>query len=170
MVLRTDLSGDPSFRTLLARVRETALGAQAHQDLPFERLVEEVQPVRDLSRDPLFQVMFVLQNAPMQELTLSGLRAEPVATESGASKFDLTLAVIDTGEGLNASFEYATALFDAGTIERLAGALLHASRGDRRRSRTAPQRAAAVGRGGAPAHSGGVEPDRRRLSQGSSAA
>ena len=121
LVLRTDLSGDPSFRTLLARVRETALGAQAHQDLPFERLVEEVQPVRDLSRDPLFQVMFVLQNAPMQELTLSGLRAEPVATESGASKFDLTLAVIDTGEGLNASFEYATALFDAGTIERLAG-------------------------------------------------
>ena len=121
LVLRTDLSGDPSFRVLLARVREMALGAQAHQDLPFERLVEALQPVRDMSRDPLFHVWFVLQNTTVRERTLSRLRVEPVAMEGGSAKFDLTLdRCIETGEGLSASIEYATALFDARTIERLA--------------------------------------------------
>ena len=120
LVLRTDLSGDPSFRALLARVRETALGAQAHQDLPFERLVEDLQPVRDMSRSPLFQMMFVLQNAPAGELALTGLRVEPLAIESGTAKFDLTLTLAEGNEGLSASIEYATAMFDPSTIERLA--------------------------------------------------
>ena len=101
-------------------MRETALGAQAHQDLPFERLVEDLQPVRDMSRSPLFQMMFVLQNAPAGELALTGLRVEPLAIESGTAKFDLTLTLAEGNEGLSASIEYATAMFDPSTIERLA--------------------------------------------------
>ena len=157
LVLRTDLSGDPNFRGLLARVREMALGAQAHQDLPFERLVEALQPVRDMSRDPLFQVLFVLQNAPMRELALGGLRAEPVMMESGTAKFDLALVVIETGEGLSASIEYATALFDARTIERLARhycALLEAIVAD---PETRVSRLPMLSAGRAAANAGGME-------------
>ena len=122
LVLRGDLSGDPSFVAFLSRVRETALSAQMHQDLPFERLVEELHPERDMSRAPLFQAMFVLQNAPSRELDLSGLRLEPVEIESGTSKFDLTLSVAETADGsLICAFEYATSLFEASTIARLAG-------------------------------------------------
>ena len=117
--MRTDVSGDPSFRGLLARVRETALGAQAHQDLPFERLVEELQPTRDMSRDPLFQVMFVLQNAPKSGSALGGLRFESFGGDSASAKFDLTLSIVETEQGLRASLNYATALFDASTIERM---------------------------------------------------
>ena len=120
LVMRADLSGDPSFRVLLARVRETALGAQAHQDLPFERLVEELRPVRDMSRDPLFQVMFSLQNAPKSAAAVSGLRFEPLASEGASAKFDLTLSIAETDKGLVASIEYATALFEASTIDRMA--------------------------------------------------
>ncbi|CAN2534212.1 Linear+gramicidin+synthase+subunit+B [Methylocapsa aurea] len=120
LVMRTDLSGDPSFRVLLARVRETALGAQAHQDLPFERLVEDLRPVRDMSRDPLFQVMFSLQNAPKTAAAVSGLRFEPLAAEGTSAKFDLTLSIAETDNGLAASLEYATALFEASTIDRMA--------------------------------------------------
>ena len=120
LVMRADLSGDPSFRVLLARVRETALGAQAHQDLPFERLVEELRPVRDMSRDPLFQVMFSLQNAPKSAAAVSGLRFEPLASEGTSAKFDLTLSIAETDKGLVASIEYATALFEATTIDRMA--------------------------------------------------
>ena len=120
LALRTDLSGDPSFCVLLARVRETALGAQAHQDLPFERLVEELQPARDMSRSPLFQVMFVLQNAPGGDLALPGLRLEAFGMESASAKFDLTLSISEGEAGLFASLEYATALFEAATIARLA--------------------------------------------------
>jgi amino acid adenylation domain-containing protein len=121
LVMRTDVSGDPTFRELLGRVREVALGAYAHQDLPFEMLVEELQPERDLNHTPLFQVMFVLQNAPRQTLELSDLRLSLQDTSSGRSKFDLTLFVQPADDGLLASVEYNTDLFDAGMMRRLLG-------------------------------------------------
>jgi amino acid adenylation domain-containing protein/non-ribosomal peptide synthase protein (TIGR01720 family) len=121
LVLRTDLSNDPPFCELLARVRESALGAYAHQDLPFERLVEELAPIRDLSRTPLFQVVFSLQSAPLGELELSGLTLSPIPIESGASKFDLTLEVTESAGNLRCAFEFNTDLFERSSIERLAG-------------------------------------------------
>ena len=98
LVLRGDLSGNPSFRTFLGRTREAALGAYAHQDLPFERLVEELHPERDLSRSPFFQVMFVLQNAPREAAALAGLEVTPMPIDSGTSKFDLTLSSGSAGK------------------------------------------------------------------------
>lgn len=121
LVLRTNLAGDPSFKELLERVREVALGAYAHQDLPFELLVEELQPRRDLSHPPLFQVMFVLQNAPMSALELSGLTLSPVESDSSAAKFDLTLNLAETEEGLVGSLEYNTDLFRESSIRRMVG-------------------------------------------------
>lgn len=123
LVLRTDLSNDPSFRELLRRVRETVLAAYAHQDLPFEKLVEELQLRRDLSRNPLFQVMFALENTSkstlkLQELTVSHQEIDPKTT-----RFDLRLELADTPEGLRGSFEYNTDLFEAATIRRMAGHL-----------------------------------------------
>ncbi|HEV2736290.1 MAG TPA: condensation domain-containing protein, partial [Longimicrobiaceae bacterium] len=119
LVLRGDLSGDPTFRELVARTREAALEAYAHQDLPFEKLVDEVQPERDLSRNPLFQVMFALQNAPGSELELAGLRLVWEPPRSGTSKFDVMLWAQERGGELDACFEYNTDLFDASTIHRL---------------------------------------------------
>jgi amino acid adenylation domain-containing protein len=119
LVLRTDLSGDPRFRELLRRVREVALGAYAHQDLPFEQLVQAIQPARDVSRTPLFQVLFVLQNAPMPALSLSGLTVELLEPPSGVAKFDLTLEVTERDEGLAITVEYSTDLFEAATVTRL---------------------------------------------------
>jgi amino acid adenylation domain-containing protein len=121
LVMRADLSGDPSFRTLLGRVRETVLEAHAHQDVPFEKLVEEIQPRRDLSHTPLFQVMFILQNTPRAELALPGLQLSMMKTESVTSKFDLTLMMSEAGRALSASFEYNTDLYDARAVARLAG-------------------------------------------------
>jgi amino acid adenylation domain-containing protein len=121
LVLRTDLSGDPPFRELLGRVREVALGAYAHQDLPFERLVEELHPGRDLSRTPLFQVMFALQNAPMKALELSGLTLCPLEIDSGTAKFDLTLSMTQEAQGLKGRLEYNTDLFETDTITRMLG-------------------------------------------------
>ena len=118
LVMRTDLSGNPSFKELLKRVREVALGAYAHQDVPFEQLVEHLQLPRDNSRTPLFQVMFALQNAPRPETKIStGLTLSAVEIDGGAAKFDLTLSVQETDDGLSAAFEYNTDLFDASTIE-----------------------------------------------------
>jgi amino acid adenylation domain-containing protein len=119
LVLRTDLSGDPTFRELLRRVRQVALGAYAHQDLPFERLVDELQPERALSRNPLFQVMFVFQNGREQPLQLPGLTLSPVMPESTTSKFDLTVTVTPQPESFAMTAEYSADLFDASTIERL---------------------------------------------------
>ncbi|MCG3209093.1 MAG: D-alanine--poly(phosphoribitol) ligase subunit 1 [Anaerolineae bacterium] len=121
LVLRTDLSGRPTFRQLLARVREAALEAYAHQDLPFEKLVEELQPERSLSHHPLFQMMFILHNTPRPPLQLPGVSVSAAGLENGASKFDLTLELTETAAGLTAQVEYKTGLFDAATIERLLG-------------------------------------------------
>ncbi|MBN1400691.1 MAG: amino acid adenylation domain-containing protein, partial [Anaerolineae bacterium] len=119
LVLRDDLSGDPTFRALLARVRETALGAYAHQDLPFEMLVEELKPERDMSHSPLFQVMLILQNAPVTAHELPNLKLSTLDVHSGTSTFDLTLSMSETPDGLHASVEYNTDLFDAATMDRL---------------------------------------------------
>ncbi len=119
LVLHTDLSEDPSFRELLSRVREVALGAYAHQDVPFEKLVEELQPERSLSHAPLFQVMFILQNAPRSALDLSGLTLQSLEFDSGTAQFDVSLSVVEVAEGLQAKFEYNTDLFDAATITRM---------------------------------------------------
>jgi amino acid adenylation domain-containing protein len=123
LVLRADLSGTPSLRDLLAQVRDTTLAAYAHQDLPFEKLVEALAPARDTSRTPLFQVMFVLQNAPMDALALPGLTLELLPSGESGAKLDLTLSLTHAQDGeragLTGSFTYATDLFDEATIIRL---------------------------------------------------
>jgi amino acid adenylation domain-containing protein len=119
LVLRTDLGGDPSFRELVKRVREVTLGAYAHQDLPFERLVEELTSQRDLSRSPLFQVCLALQNAPQEELRLGRLKLQRFDTDVRRTVFDVTLLVEESDEGLTGTVQYATDLFEASTIERL---------------------------------------------------
>jgi len=119
LALRTDLNGDPSFRALIGQVKETALGAYAHQDLPFEKLVEELQPVRDLSRQPIFQVLFALQNVPQEILDLPGLRLSRIGAPHVTSKLDLSLYLHEIGGGLLGELEYATDLFDVPTIERM---------------------------------------------------
>ena len=118
LVLRADLGGDPSFRTLLGRVRETTLGAYAHQDLPFEKLVEELAPERTLAHAPLFQVMLSLQNTPMTALELPGLVLAPLAGESGAAKFDLSFTFEEAGGSLAGHLEYSSDLFDGATAAR----------------------------------------------------
>ncbi|HKR15461.1 MAG TPA: non-ribosomal peptide synthase/polyketide synthase [Pyrinomonadaceae bacterium] len=119
LVLRTMVNGDPTFVELARRVREGVVEAQAHQDVPFERLVEELQVTRDLSRSPLFQVMFILQNAAQEEMNISGLTLTPMEIDSGTSKFDLTFFVDETNEGLRGTLEYNTDLFEAATVNRL---------------------------------------------------
>jgi amino acid adenylation domain-containing protein len=119
LVLRTDLSGNPAFRELLGRVRDVTLGAYAHQDLPFEKLVEELHPRRSLSHSPLFQVMLVLQNAPRSHIDLPDLEIEAFDVHNGTSKFDLTLSLTETTQGLRGDLEYNTDLFRDATITRL---------------------------------------------------
>ena len=119
LVLRTDLSGDPTFLELLARTKEMALGAYANQDVPFEKLVEEVQPERNLNRQALFQVMFVLHNAPSTALPIPGLHVEAMRVHNETSKFDLLFALHEEAGGLNGIMEYSTDIFDASTVERM---------------------------------------------------
>ncbi|MEN3329447.1 MAG: hypothetical protein V7638_4254 [Acidobacteriota bacterium] len=119
LVMRSDLSGNPTFLELLARVRETAFEAYAHQDLPFERLVDAMHPERSLSHTPLFQVALVFQNAPREQFHLSGLKFDRIAAESGTSKFDLMMFATERAEGLNLAVEYNTDLFDHARIERM---------------------------------------------------
>ncbi len=119
LVLRGDLRGEPSFSTLLARVRETALAAYLHQDLPFEKLVEELAPQRSLAHTPLFQVMLVLQNAPVESLEIRDLRLHPLGTAGTTAKFDLTLSLEERDGALVGTLEAAGDLFDTPTIDRL---------------------------------------------------
>ncbi|MEG4207119.1 amino acid adenylation domain-containing protein [Microcoleus sp. Pol7_A1] len=118
LVLRTDLSGHPTFRELLSRVRQACVGAYAHCDVPFEKLVETLQPQRSLSYTPLFQVMFTLQNTPMPALELSGLTVSSLDSDRGTAKFDLSLYIEERGEEFMATIEYNTDIFEAATIAR----------------------------------------------------
>ncbi|GLZ39389.1 non-ribosomal peptide synthase/polyketide synthase [Actinokineospora sp. NBRC 105648] len=135
LVLRTDLSGDPSFVELIARVREAALAAYAHQDVPFERLVEVLNPARSLARHPLFQVLLTFNNTDPQSAvaeigTLPGLAVEPIRAETANAKFDLSFGFAESHggdglpEGLSGSLEFATDLFDRATAEALAARLV----------------------------------------------
>jgi non-ribosomal peptide synthetase component F/aryl carrier-like protein len=119
LVLRTDLSGNPTFRELLRRVREVTLGAYEHQDLPFDKLVEVLKLERNLSHTPLFQAKLVLQNAPMPPMELLNLTLSTLKIETGTAKFDLLLNVVDTKQGLVGFLEYNTDLFDGSTITRM---------------------------------------------------
>ncbi|HJT56500.1 MAG TPA: amino acid adenylation domain-containing protein [Ktedonobacteraceae bacterium] len=121
VVLRINLADEPSFRELLRHVRKISLEAYAHQDLPFEKLVEALQPERNLSHAPLFQVLFALQNASMEERAIAKeLTLQPLSVESGTTRFDLILTAVETSQGLRAAFEYSTDLFEESTIRRMA--------------------------------------------------
>ena len=120
LALRVDLSGEPTWSELVAQVKARTLAAQAHQDLPFERLVEALAIRRDLGRSPLFQTMFALQNAPQEPIEVSGLRVAPLSVETGVAQFDLAVDAIPTRDGYRLSWEYRTDLFEAATIERMA--------------------------------------------------
>lgn len=121
LVLRTDLSGDPSARELVARVQETFLGASAHENVSLDFLAETLQPNRDLSRPPLFQVMFVMQNTPPAKLELPGLTIRSFEVGTGAARFDLTIDVIEKNDTFELRWEYNAGLFHASTMERMQG-------------------------------------------------
>ncbi|MCB9079503.1 MAG: amino acid adenylation domain-containing protein [Anaerolineaceae bacterium] len=121
LVLHTDLSGNPPFCDVLARVREVALGAYSHQSLPFEKLVEELKPERNLHINPLFQVMFIFEDEANRTLTLPGLTVSNLPRKIELELFDLTLSMQKTSTGLTGYFTYDTNLFEAATIERMAG-------------------------------------------------
>ncbi|HEV2733974.1 MAG TPA: condensation domain-containing protein, partial [Longimicrobiaceae bacterium] len=121
LVLRVDLSGEPSFRELLGRVRETALGAYQHQEIPFERLVEALAPERSLAHTPLFQAMFVLESGERRELRMGGVEVEPLSVGGAeAAKYDLTLDLAGDGEGISGWIAYRAGLWERATMERMA--------------------------------------------------
>ena len=123
-MLRTELTGDPDFADLLGRVREITLHAHLHQEMPFEKLVEELAPERSLAHSPLFQVMLVLQNTAEESLEIEGLRVRPFEMATGrTAKFDLTLALGENEREISGSIEFSTELFDAATTMRLVGQL-----------------------------------------------
>jgi amino acid adenylation domain-containing protein len=119
LVLRTSLAGRPGFRELVTRVREVALGAFAHQDLPFEALVDALKPDRSLSRNPLFQVLFALQNTPQERIALPGATLTPMELETTTAKFDLSMYVVDEPAASTVLLEYNRDLFEASTIRRM---------------------------------------------------
>ncbi|MDJ0901106.1 MAG: amino acid adenylation domain-containing protein [Xenococcus sp. MO_188.B8] len=121
LVLRTQLDGNPTFKELLARVKEVATGAIAHQEIPLEKLVEELQPERDLIHTPLFQVLFQLRNIPQAALELQSLKFQEFQLDRGIAAFDLTLDIVEEPAGLSCVFAYKTDLFDAATITQMAG-------------------------------------------------
>ncbi|WP_437713070.1 amino acid adenylation domain-containing protein [Sorangium sp. So ce448] len=120
LVLRTDLGGLPTFRELLQRVREVTLDAYAHQDLPFEQVVDAVRPAREPGRHPLVQTLFVLQNVPASEISLPGVRFSAMDLDREVSRFDLGVFVDETGEGLACTWKYRADLFEPPTIEAMA--------------------------------------------------
>ena len=120
VVVRTDLSGSPCFQDVLRRVREVALDAYAHQELPFELLLKRLQPERSRSHAPLFQILFVMQNGPKQVIRLAGLEIEELEFDSGLAKFDITLEVVEQDSGLHCGFRSSTDLFEPATIQRMA--------------------------------------------------
>ncbi|MFP2912364.1 non-ribosomal peptide synthetase, partial [Pyxidicoccus sp. 3LFB2] len=119
LVLRARFTPELTFRQLLAQVRDITLGAYEHQDVPFEKLVEELQPARDLSRTPLFQAMFVLQNTPRTELALPGLTLRSVEVDADSAKFELSLSLTRTPDGYRGGLVFSTELFERSTAERL---------------------------------------------------
>ncbi|HYC89367.1 MAG TPA: amino acid adenylation domain-containing protein [Thermoanaerobaculia bacterium] len=119
VVLRGDLSGDPAFRDVIARVKKAATGAYAHQELPFELLVDELKPERTLTQTPLFQVAFALQQRQARAFALGAARAELLPFDSGTAKFDLALSMEETDGGIDGALEYNSDLFDAATIARM---------------------------------------------------
>lgn len=121
LVLRGNLAGDPAFREVLERVRETTIEAFTHQDLPFDKLVEELRPERRPGHQPVLQVMFVLQNTPAPGRQLAGLTMTPMELDTGTAKFDLTLAVEEGAGSLTAAMEYNSDLFDGATVARMLG-------------------------------------------------
>lgn len=121
LAIRTNLSGNPTFRELLGRVREVTLEAYDHQEVPFEKIIEALQIQRSLSYSPLFQVMFILQNAPKQHLKLPGLALDELEFDSGTAKFDLTVDMAEVDDGLSCVCEYNTDLFESATIIRMLG-------------------------------------------------
>ncbi|MGE5659086.1 MAG: amino acid adenylation domain-containing protein [Actinomycetota bacterium] len=124
LVLRTNVSGNPTFRQLLLRIREVSLEAYAYQDLPFEKLVEELQPQRHLSYNPLFQVAFSLQPAPVNSELMPGLNLALLEIENQTAKVDLTLHLEEKQEEISGQFEYSTDLFDSSTIRRMSRHLI----------------------------------------------
>src|SRR5438552_12071419 len=118
LVLRTDASGDPTFRELLKRAKKVALGSYTHKDIPFDKVVEELHPRRDPSRNPLFQVLFALQNTPRPSLPFSGLKVSTIAAYRNI-RFDLEVHLTQVEDGLHGSFVYNTMLFEAQTIARM---------------------------------------------------
>ncbi|HEU0079980.1 MAG TPA: amino acid adenylation domain-containing protein, partial [Longimicrobiaceae bacterium] len=119
LALRAELEGEPSFTALLGQARERTLGAYEYQEIPFERLVEELAPERSLSHGPLFQVVFALQNVPAQTLSLAGLELRSLGADTASTRFDLTLNLTDAGEKLGGVLFYRTELFDAATARRI---------------------------------------------------
>jgi amino acid adenylation domain-containing protein len=119
LVMRNDLSGDPSFLELMKRVQDTALGAYAHQEMPFEKLVQELNPERDLSRSPVLQVLFSFLNTRTEPVLFPGLQVTRIKAEGSEAKVDLSLYAIEVAEGISCTFEYNTDLFNAERIQRM---------------------------------------------------
>jgi amino acid adenylation domain-containing protein len=121
LVIRNNLAGNPTILDFLDDVRETSIEAFTNHDLPFEHIVEALHPVRDTSHSPIFQVMFILQNTPLRSISFEKMKASPVYLDGGASKYDLTLIIWESPEGMSCFFEYNTDLFERSTIERMMG-------------------------------------------------
>jgi non-ribosomal peptide synthetase component F len=119
LVLRGNLAGNPTFRDLLQRTRDATLGAYAHQDLPFEKIVDELQPARNLGRNPLFQVVFTLDNAPLPTIDAGDLTFSPIEAATGTAKFDLSIAVRQLAGRIVGRWSYNSDLFESTTIDRM---------------------------------------------------